>query len=76
MTNDSHLFGHSNFMDIPLMINSSLVNEAGTINSNKAIEVTSTMVLHFFDKYLKNESNDLLKLSEDFPNLKIEIKKQ
>ena len=67
--------GHSNFMDIPLMINLSAVNEAGTIDPNKAIEITSTIVLQFFDKYLMNESIDLLKLSNDFSDLEIELYK-
>jgi len=67
--------GHSSFMDIPLMINLSLVNEAGTINPNKAIELTSTMVLQFFDKYLMNEPNDLLKLPKEFPELEVEMHK-
>jgi len=68
--------GHSNFMDIPFLINLSLINEAGTINPNQAIEVTSTMVLQFFDKYLMDKSYDLLKLTEKYPELEIELHKK
>lgn len=44
--------GHSNFMDIPLMINLPFINEAGTINPNRAYKITSKILLQFFDMYL------------------------
>ncbi|WP_299833417.1 hypothetical protein [uncultured Tenacibaculum sp.] len=48
--------GHSNFMDIPLMIPISSVNEAGKIDPNLALKITNELVISFFDKYLKNEN--------------------
>lgn len=68
--------GHSNFMDIPLLINLPLVNEAGTINYYKSNEITTKFVLNFFDIYLKNRSIDLLKLPKEYPEFKIEKHKK
>ena len=65
--------GHSNFMDIPLMINLKLVNEAGSIPPKKATQITADFVLNFFDKYLKNQPNDILNLAKKHPELKIEL---
>ncbi len=66
--------GHSNFMDIPFMINLKTINEAGEIDPEKAIEITSKMVVDFFDKYLDNKKTSILKLSNQYPEL--EIKKE
>ena len=63
--------GHSNFMDIPFMINLKMINEAGAIDPKKAIEITSKMVVDFFDKYLNNEKTNLLELSNQYPELEI-----
>lgn len=63
--------GHSNFMDIPFMVNLSAINEAGSIDPNKAIEQSSQVVLQFFGKYLKNEETDLLELSTLHPDIEI-----
>ncbi len=61
--------GHSNFMDIPLMVNLSAVNEAGKIDPLKAYKATNSMVIKFFNKYLKNESNDIYKLENEFQGI-------
>jgi len=68
--------GHSNFMDIPLMINLPFINEAGTINPNKAYEVTTKTVLQFFDIYLLNKHSNLLELNNKYPELEIELMKK
>lgn len=66
--------GHSNFMDIPLIIKIPQVNEAGSINVNEATEIISEVVISFFDRYLKNKNLDILELPVKYPLL--EIKKR
>jgi predicted dienelactone hydrolase len=65
--------GHASFMDIPLMINWSLINESGTIDPIKSYEITNTMVLQFFDKYLLNKPHHLLEIQETNPEIDIEL---
>lgn len=67
--------GHASFMDIPLMVNVPTLNEAGTINPNKAYKIINETVISFFDNHLKDKQNNLLKLKEKYPLLEIEIKK-
>ena len=55
--------GHSSFMDIPFMVNSSLINEAGEIEPEQAIEITSKIVVNFFNKYLNHEETNLLEIT-------------
>jgi len=66
--------GHSTFMDIPLMVTLPLLNEAGSINPEKALTITSDLVVKFFNKYLNNIETDLLKLPNIHPELKINLK--
>ncbi len=61
--------GHSNFMDIPLMINFSAVNEAGNIDPFKAYKAVNSLVIEFFDKYLMDQSNDISKLEKEFQGI-------
>ncbi len=68
--------GHSNFMDIPLMINSSMLNEAGTINPKKAIEITSKLITTFFNQYLNNADKNLMNTLANYPELLIEKKEK
>ena len=63
--------GHASFMDIPLMVNLQFINEAGTINPNKAYKITTNVLLQFFDKYLLDKQTSLLDLKTKYPNLKI-----
>lgn len=65
--------GHASFMDIPLMINWSLINESGTIDPVKSYEITNTMVLRFFDNYLLNKPHHLLDIQETNPEIEIEL---
>ena len=51
--------GHSNFSDIPFMINIPQLNEAGSIPPKSAIQSTNEFLVSFFDKYLKNRSIDI-----------------
>lgn len=68
--------GHSNFMDIPLMINLPFINEAGTINPNRANKITSKILLQFFDMYLLNKPSNLLELANKYPELEIKLIKE
>ena len=63
--------GHSNFMDIPLMVNLNLINEAGTINPKKAQKITAEIISEFFDRYLNDKSSDLLKLTSKYLELEL-----
>ena len=65
--------GHSNFMDIPLMINLQFINEAGTINPNRVYKLTTEIVLQFFDMYLLDTPSNLLDLKTKYPELEIEL---
>lgn len=47
--------GHSNFMDIPLMVNFSVINESGNIAPFRAYEIINSLIINFFDKYLKDK---------------------
>jgi len=67
--------GHSNFMDIPFVINLPMINEAGDIQPKKAIHITSKLVIEFFNKYLKNEEVDLIEMSKSTQELEIEKRK-
>lgn len=66
--------GHSNFSDIPLMVNLSLVNEAGTIDPFKGYEITTAMILQFFDMNLKGKPSNLLDLEHKYHNFEIKLK--
>jgi dienelactone hydrolase len=68
--------GHSNFMDIPLMINLPFINEAGTINPNRVYEITTKTLLQFFDMYLLDKSSNLLELNNKYSELEIKINKK
>ncbi len=63
--------GHSSFMDIPLMVNLSAVNEAGNIDPFKAYKATTSIVLNFFDQYLKGKSTDLLEIEKQIQEVSI-----
>jgi len=63
--------GHSNFMDIPKMINLRAINEAGSIKHDEAIRITSKLVTAFFNQYLLNEDPSLESLATDFQELEI-----
>ena len=65
--------GHSNFMDIPYMIPLKSLNQAGDIDPDLAIEITSKVLTSFFDKHLKDKDLDLSLLSSDYEMLKLSI---
>ncbi|WP_375579666.1 hypothetical protein ABWH96_00905 [Marivirga tractuosa] len=63
--------GHSNFMDVPLMINIPVVNEAGSIKSEKAYAITTDFVVSFFDKYLLDKPVEIMDLKSEYPGLEL-----
>jgi hypothetical protein len=65
--------GHSNFMDIPYMIPLKSLSQAGDIDPDLAIEITSKVLTSFFDKHLKDKDLDLSLLSSDYEMLKFSI---
>jgi predicted dienelactone hydrolase len=68
--------GHSSFMDIPLMVNLQFINEAGTINPNKAYKITADTVLQFFDMYLLEKPTNLIDLKTKYCEFEIELMKK
>jgi hypothetical protein len=64
--------GHSSFMDIPFMVRPSMINQAGEIEPERAIEISSKMVVDFFNKYLNKENIDLLEVANQYPELVFE----
>lgn len=65
--------GHSNFMDIPLIINLPFINKAGTINPYKTYELTTKIILSFFNMYLLDKHSNLLELNNKYPELEIKL---
>ena len=62
---------HSNFMDIPLMIPVNSINQAGSIDSEIAIEATNSLLLSFFNQELKGQTFNMntLKVNYEFLEL-------
>lgn len=65
--------GHSNFMDIPLMIPVQPLNQAGNINSELALRLTGNIITSFFDKYLTSKIVDMNALSTDYDLIKMNV---
>jgi pimeloyl-ACP methyl ester carboxylesterase len=65
--------GHSNFMDIPLMIPFRSLSEAGAIDPRKGLKITGEAVTFFFDTHLQNKKRDLKRLSDEIQELEISI---
>ncbi|ORL44929.1 carboxylic ester hydrolase [Zunongwangia atlantica 22II14-10F7] len=64
--------GHSNFMDIPLMVNVPAINEAGDMAPFKAYEITNSLILKFFNKYLLNKQNNIYAIENKFEEVSIQ----
>ena len=63
---------HSNFMDVPYMIPFKELSQAGDIDPDTAIEITTKLVISFFDKKLKNKDIDLSNLDLEYELLELE----
>tara|TARA_R100001143_G_C3361089_1_gene135906 strand:+ start:1977 stop:3431 length:1455 start_codon:yes stop_codon:yes gene_type:complete len=63
--------GHSSFMDIPFMIPMEMLNQAGDIEPEMGIEITSKLVTSFFDKHLKNKEVDFSLLDSKYDLLNL-----
>jgi hypothetical protein len=64
---------HSNFMDIPFMVPVQALSEAGAIDPDLAIEITTKVLTSFFDKYLKGKDIDIQRLNANYEKLKIDV---
>jgi predicted dienelactone hydrolase len=65
--------GHSSFMDIPFMIPVETISQAGDIDPNLGIEITSKLIISFFDSYLKNKAVDFNLLDSEYEQLNLKI---
>ena len=54
-----HGTGHSNFMDIPYMVPLQSLSQAGNIDPDLGIEISTDLVVSFFDKHLKAKPIDM-----------------
>lgn len=60
-------FGHSNFSDIPLLIPVRSINEAGSMDPYRAIDLINEYSISFFDKYLRdNQELELEDLNQKY----------
>ena len=65
--------GHSNFMDIPLMVPIKILSQAGRIDPEMGLEISSKAVTYFFDRHLKNKKVDLKELSLKYELLEVTV---
>lgn len=63
--------GHSSFMDIPFMIPLEALSEAGDIEPETGIEISSKLITAFFDRYLKNKKVDIDLLASEYDLLNL-----
>lgn len=63
--------GHSSFMDIPFMVPVQAVNQAGSIDPQKGIEIASSAVKVFFDRHLKHQDADVTRVSSKYEALQL-----
>ena len=56
-------------MDIPLMVPFQAVSEAGDIQPELGLEITSNLVISFFDRHLKQKSNEIQSLTYKYDEL-------
>ncbi len=63
--------GHSNFMDIILLVNFSYINEAGTIDPYKGYKIISSLILNFFNENLNNQDSSIDDLVDKFEEIEI-----
>lgn len=63
--------GHSNFLDIILVVNLSYINEAGTIDPFEGYKIISSLILDFFNENLNHKSKNLTDLVEQYKEIEI-----
>jgi predicted dienelactone hydrolase len=64
--------GHFNFTDHTLYSLPMVDMLLGPIDGERALKITNTVVLAFFDKYLnKNESQDIISLADGYPEIEV-----
>ncbi len=60
---------HSNFMDIPYMIPLNALSEAGEIDPDLAMMITTSVLTSFFDRHLKDKDVDMQALAKKYDKL-------
>lgn len=71
------IFSHSSnseaygFMDIPLIVNSSKINEAGKIAPLRSYEITHEIVLDFFNQHLYSQRSRFEELLNAYQEIEI-----
>ena len=63
--------GHSSFMDIPFMIPLEVLSQAGDIEPEMGIEITSKLVTSFFNRHLKNKEVDFTSFDSQYDLLNL-----
>ncbi|MUP45979.1 hypothetical protein E0K83_09515 [Gramella sp. BOM4] len=68
-----HGSAHSNFMDIPFMIPLKELSQAGEIDPYLGMQLTTKLVISFFDKHLKKKNLDINSLASEYDSLELSI---
>jgi hypothetical protein len=63
--------GHGNYSDTPYWVTLKLINEAGTIDTDRSVSIVTKVTLTFFEQYLLHKRTSLENLSNEFKELKI-----
>lgn len=64
---------HSNFMDIPYMIPTRALSQAGVIDPDMAMEITTQLLVLFFDRHLKGATVSPMELNLQYESLKLQV---
>ena len=63
--------GHYNFTDHTVYPLPAVAMMLGSVDGKRALDITNTVVLSFFDKYLNNKRIDLITLAKGFPEIEL-----
>jgi hypothetical protein len=64
--------GHSNYSDTPYWVTLKLINEAGTIDTDRGVSIINKATLTFFEQHLLHKPNTVDNLSGEFKELRIQ----
>jgi hypothetical protein len=63
--------GHSNYSDTPYWVTLKLINEAGTIDTDRSVSIINKATLTFFEQHLLHKPNTVDNLSSELKELRI-----
>lgn len=63
--------GHSNYSDTPYWVRLKVINDAGTIDTDRGVSIINKVTLTFFDQHLLHKPVSIDDLSNEFKELKI-----